>query len=308
MNYWWVWKEEFSGYLQKERRLSPETVRAYRADIEQFIEWMEGRARPEEGVDHRVILNFFADIGALKPRSRARKLSALRTFFRFLQEKSLLGENPAEVIRSPKIPRNTPPYLEVDEIYAFLEGLKKKAEQPNADWKVLRNWALFETLYGTGVRVSELCGLNENDIFFEDLIVRVKGKGGKERVVPVTQIAVEAIKGYLTALQAQEPRKRFVTPALFKNCFGKRLTTRSVHRILEKCLFESGIRHHIGPHGIRHSFATHLLNAGADLRAIQEMLGHSRLETTQRYAHLHIDRMMEIYDRAHPRGRKRKEP
>ncbi|SFN08792.1 tyrosine-type recombinase/integrase [Thermodesulforhabdus norvegica] len=315
MERWSKWKDEFIEYLRSERRLSPETVRAYRSDLEQFIDWIgknnccNSKGSEAESIDHRAVLGFLAGLGALKARSRARKLSAIKTFFRFLQDRSIIEENPAEVIRSPKIGYNSPPHFDVDEIYAFLEALKGKAKKAGVSWRIVRNWALFETLYGTGVRVSELCGLDEDDVFYEDLIVRIKGKGGKERIVPATPIALEAVRDYLSALQAQEPRKRHVSRALFKNRFGKRLTTRSVNRILERSLLETGIglRDGLGPHGIRHSFATHLLNAGADLRVIQEMLGHSRLETTQRYAHLHIDRIMELYDRAHPRGRKRKE-
>lgn len=311
MDRWILWIDAFIDYLNQERRVSPETVRAYHADITQFVEWLninaeDGQLSPES-VSHRDIIIFFSEQANKSNSTRARKLSALRTFFRFLQDRFGLDQNPADIINSPKIGRGTPPYLEVDEMYSFLEALREKAEDIDAQWKTARNWAIYETLYGTGIRVSELCALDEKDIDMQERIIRIVGKGNKERLIPITQMAIRAITTYLSILQRQEPRKRYISQALFKNRFGRRLTPRSIHRILWQELMEQGFQRSIGPHGIRHSFATHLLNAGADLRTIQEMLGHRRLETTQRYAHLHIDHMMEVYDRAHPRGKKRKE-
>lgn len=177
--------------------------------------------------------------------------------------------------------------------------------KPQSSWRRWRNWALFECLYSTGVRVSELVGLNEEDISFEAGMVRVFGKGKKERIVPIGKKAMESIRGYLSALDFQFARARADSPALFRNARGGRLTTRSVHRILRTELRKCGLWQYLTPHGLRHTFATHLLNSGADLRAIQEMLGHSSLSTTQRYTHVHMDQLMKVYDAAHPRSRKK---
>ncbi len=298
---------EFLNYLEKERRVSAKTIRAYRSDLHQFRKWLESAhldlGSSPDTLSHHIILKFFAE-KEFKKRTQARKLSALRSFFNFLENNFGLERNPASLLNLPKTGRNNPAYLEIDEVFQFLDFLCKKALKPQASWLTVRNWAMYEFIYGCGIRVGEMVELNEADVNMEERVVRVRGKGGKERYVPVTARAIHATKLYLDSLAAQEPSKRSVSRALFKNKFGKRLSSRSMHRILQSVLLESGIAKKIGPHGLRHSFATHLLSAGADLRAIQEMLGHSKLETTQNYTHLDIERLARVYDMAHPRSRK----
>lgn len=302
--------EEFLSHLQGERRMSQQTVRAYRSDLLQFFNWLvreNGFDRSDflsSSITHHHIRKFFAQHNFSK-RTQARKLSALKSFFAFLEDRYSFSPNPAAVMTSPKLGHQSPPHFDVDEVIHFLDFLRSKALKAKASWMIVRNWAIFETLYGSGIRVSELVRLNEIDIDTSEKLIRVMGKGARERYVPVTSVAVDAVSKYLLTLQAQEPKKRFLSDALFKNRFGKRLTERSVHRILQNELMECGLFKKIGPHGFRHSFATHLLSSGADLRAIQEMLGHRKLETTQRYTHLDIDRLTCVYDKAHPHSKKK---
>ncbi len=298
---------EFLDYLAKERRVSEKTIRAYRSDLYQFLKWLKGTRlnlnNSPDTLSHHIILKFFAE-REFRKRTQARKLSALRSFFDFLENRFGVEHNPAALLNLPKIDKHNPAHLEIDEVFQFLDFLRKKALKPQASWLSIRNWAMYEFIYGCGIRVGEVVELDETDVNMNERVVRVKGKGGKERYVPVTSKATHAVKLYLDSLAVQEPSKRRVSKALFKNKFGKRLSSRSIHRILQLELLESGIAKKIGPHGLRHSFATHLLSAGADLRAIQEMLGHSKLETTQNYTHLDIDRLARVYDVAHPRSRK----
>jgi len=191
-------------------------------------------------------------------------------------------------------------------VFHFLDGLSKGALKPEASWRKSRNWALFESLYSSGIRVSELVKLNREQVIFDEGVVRVSGKGRKERIVPIGSVALGAIQYYVCALEIQFPeRTGAALQPLFLNARGGRLTARSVNRILKAELMGCGLWQHLSAHGLRHTFATHLLNAGADLRAIQEMLGHESLSTTQRYTHVNIDGLMKVYDGAHPRSRKK---
>jgi integrase/recombinase XerC len=215
----------------------------------------------------------------------------------------LTATNPATEVALPKAKVRVPEFLSVDATFHFLDNLRQKCRISGSSWRRWRNWALFECLYSTGVRVAELVGLNDADLDISLGMIRVCGKGGKERVVPIGETALEALQGYreiLTAeFSASLPRSR----AVFLNARGGRLTSRSVQRILQTELKQCGMWQKMSPHGLRHTFATHLLNAGADLRAIQEMLGHASLSTTQRYTHVHLDQLMKVYDAAHPRSR-----
>jgi len=302
-------KALFLDYLRHERGLSEETSRAYASDLEQFHRHLQKKTRSEvirlSEITPDLIRGFFATIHKdLKNTSRARKLSTLRSFYNYLTDRGWYQENPAQQVASPKIRAKIPAFLDVDDVFHFLDSLQHRALQPRNSWRRLRNWAIFECLYSIGARVSELVGLNEADVDFNEGLVRILGKGKKERVIPVGKKALEAVRAYLAAVDYRFPQARASTPHLFRNTTGGRLTTRSVHRILRAELRSCGLWQHLSPHGLRHTFATHLLNSGADLRAIQEMLGHSALSTTQRYTHVNLDQLMKTYDTAHPRSRK----
>jgi len=301
----------FVDHLLHERGASRETLRAYASDLDQFRLHACGRAGDPRleaaAVTPEGIRDFMASLSTrLKKSSRSRKLSALRSFYAFLHEHDFVGENPSSLVPSPKVASRTPSFLSVDDMLHFLECLGTRAAGPGAGWRRLRNRALFEVLYSTGVRVGELVALDEGKVDDSGGLVRVRGKGDKERLVPIGRTALNALKDYLKAFEHQCPRGRHAGTALFRNARGGRLTSRSVHRILSAELRICGLWRPISPHGMRHSFATHMLNAGAHLRAIQEMLGHSNLSTTQRYTHVSLDRLMQVYDAAHPRGRKKR--
>ncbi|MDR3555949.1 MAG: tyrosine-type recombinase/integrase [Syntrophobacteraceae bacterium] len=301
----------FLQYLRYERNLSEETLRAYASDLSQFAGYargLEGAGELEAGeISPDTIRGYLASVyRSLEKASRARKLSALRSFFRYLNSSGLCADNPADLVAHPKIEQKVVSFLTVDAVFHFLEALSGAALKRDGSWRKARNWALFESLYSTGIRVSELVKLNREQVIFDEGVVRVRGKGRKERIVPIGTKALDAIKYYICALEFQWPEKRgLALQPLFLNARGGRLTARSVNRILKAELMGCGLWQHLSAHGLRHTFATHLLNAGADLRAIQEMLGHESLSTTQRYTHVNIDGLMKVYDGAHPRSRKK---
>jgi integrase/recombinase XerC len=236
----------------------------------------------------------------LNKSSVARKISAIRTFFNYLCRESGGVNNPGKMVSTPKRTRNLPRFLSVDEADRLLNA------PSGGDVMTLRDRAILETFYSAGIRIGEIVAVNIEDLNFMDGLLRVKGKGRKERIVPIGSKAVAAIREYLNALRlAKEHENLSPLPGatLFLNRFGKRITTRSVHRIVEKYKKLSGLWD-MTPHSIRHSFATHMLEGGADLRSVQEMLGHTSLSTTQRYTHVSMDKLMEVYDKAHPRGKK----
>jgi integrase/recombinase XerC len=299
----------FLQYLRHERNLSEETLRAYAGDLGQFAAYaatLGGSSGVElKTISPEIIRGYLASVHmSLEKTSRARKLSALRSFFRYLINAGLLTENPAELVSHPKIKQRMPSFLPVDAVFHFLDALSRMALKQGSSWRKARNWALFESLYSTGIRVSELVKLNLDGVAFDENVVRVSGKGRKERIIPVGMKALDAMKYYLSALEFQFPRARAASLALFLNSRGGRLTARSVDRILKAELIACGLWQRLSPHGLRHTFATHLLNAGADLRAIQEMLGHENLSTTQRYTHVNMEQLMKVYDSSHPRSRK----
>ena len=234
-----------------------------------------------------------------KKSSIARRLSTLRTFFKYLHREGYIETNPAKAVATPKQEKRIPSFLSVDDAFSLMELPN------NADALTLRDKAALETFYSTGIRISELVGLNDADIDFNSGLVRVRGKGRKERIVPIGGKAITAIKNYLNKRQGlfKEVRSYETDSPVFVNKDGNRITTRSVARIVGKYVNMLSNVGHVSPHGLRHTFATHLLNAGADLRSIQELLGHKSLSTTQRYTHLGIDKLMEVYDKAHPRSK-----
>jgi integrase/recombinase XerC len=307
---WEEYSNRFINHLRFERGLSDETIRAYASDLRQLQEYYFSRTGNEDlklsDISADFIRGFLASMHKrLEKTSQARKLSTLRTFFRYLDDYDLFDENPADRVASPKTKAKIPSFLDVDDVFHFLDALQKAATVAGCSWRRVRNWALFECLYSTGIRVGELVNLDEPHVAFDSGMVKVTGKGSKERVVPIGKKALVSIREYLNALNLQFPEGRAQNPALFKNARGGRLTARSVQRILQMELKKCGLWQHLSPHALRHTFATHLLNAGADLRAIQEMLGHSNLSTTQRYTHVHMNQLMKTYDKAHPRSRKR---
>jgi integrase/recombinase XerC len=294
--------ERFIDYLQDQRRVSPRTVRAYQSDLRQFRASLTSRrdTPPDiDEIDTLAVRGFVAGMSrsGLRKSSIARKLSAVRAFFAHAVRERRIDANPAEHLPAPRVPKGLPRDLTVDEIFNMLGHI-----QGNGPAEV-RDLAILEMLYATGLRVGELTALNIDDIDLSNHIVRVLGKGGKERLVPFGGKAASALGRWHD--RAQELRAKTGEVAGFLNLRGGRLTDRSVRRILDRRLREAAIRARVSPHALRHSFATHLLGAGADLRAIQELLGHSSLSTTQRYTHVSTDALMRIYDQSHPRARRR---
>lgn len=296
-----VWIDTFLEMLSVEKDFSPHTCRAYRKDLEQFSAYLHGKLEGKTGpdvheVDGLVIRSY---LGFLHKRHKkttiARKLSALRSFFRFLVKKGLITKNPAETVLTPKRGRPVPNYLPVDEAFRLLDGVQGNSVL------ALRNRAILETLYSTGLRVSELVGMDIQDVDFDRGMVRVLGKGNKERLAPVGKKALRCMRVYLDKRNQGETMCDSDSAPLFLNRLGGRLSSRSVARLLDKVVRELGLLRPITPHGLRHTFATHMLDAGTDLRMVQELLGHASLSTTQRYTHVSIDRLMEVYDKAHPR-------
>ena len=281
--------DKFILYLDTEKNYSPHTILNYKIDLKEFIQFTD--ATPLEKIDYIVLRRFLAHLRTKQYGSRtlARKISTLRSFFKFLHKDSLIKENPAVLLMSPKIEKTLPKFLSEDEAAQLLDSsLLNKVENK-------RDKAILEALYSAGMRVSELVGLNVDALDLIGNVAKVAGKGKKERLVPLGSKAVEAIHDYL------ENRKH-QSSAVFLNKSGKRLTDRSVRNIVNKYILAASMNHKISPHVLRHSFATHMLNAGADLRAVQELLGHAGLSTTQIYTHVTTDRLKKVYDKAHPRA------
>jgi len=298
------WVEGFLNHLRYERNASPHTVRNYGRDVRTFASWAAGRTGTEAGpglwarVDANLIRAFLASLHAGHAKtSIARTLSGLRTFLGYLVREGHLAASPAEGLRAPKAPKKLPNFLPVDEVFHLLDGLADKGEGLAG----ARDRAMLELLYGTGVRVSELVGLDGRDVRLASRTARIRGKGRVERDVPLTESAARALEAYLNARREAGLPLSGEGP-VFLNARGGRLTDRSVRRVLDRWLREAAIARRVSPHTLRHTFATHLLAGGADLRAIQELLGHKSLSTTQKYTHVGIERLMEIYDKAHPRA------
>lgn len=298
----------FLEALAAERGCAANTIRAYRHNLLELTAFVAGDFEKDHNdserldkvkldqVDQMQIRSYLRYLHKRNSRATiARKLAAVRSFFRHLLKLRIIKSDPAEALRPPKYGKPMPVYLTVDEMFRLLDGTDPKGVVG------LRNSAILETLYSTGVRVSELAGLDTDDVDPGSGLVRVLGKGRKERLVPIGVKALDSLARYRQALA----RKSGIGPreggALFLNKDNGRLTTRSIARVVDKMARASGLAFPISPHALRHSFATHLLDGGADLRTVQELLGHSSLSTTQRYTHVSIDRLMTVYDKAHPR-------
>jgi len=301
--------KQFEQYLRIEKNASEHTCRNYLCDLEEFDSFLKQRhslISDIAQIDNLVIRSYLGSLAKhIKRASQARKLSCLRTFFRYLVREGVMPYNPAASISTLKLEKYLPPHLSVDEMFALLDSV------PAGDVMHARDRAILEVLYSTGIRVSEMVGLNRGDLELFLGIIRVQGKGKKERIVPIGKKAIEALDHYLH-MSGGAVRVPVVSGGdlgkapVFLNKNGGRLTARSVARLINKYIRHAGLQRNISPHSLRHSFATHMLNAGADLRSIQELLGHENLSTTQRYTHLHIDKLMEVYDRAHPRSKSKK--
>ncbi len=286
----------FLRHLDRERNASPHTVRAYGEDLGQFARHLRaelGREAQPRDVDHLLIRAFLARLHrqGLKTSSAARKLATLRTFFRYLCREGVLDRNPARALLSPRQEKRVPTHLDETDVARLLE-------MPGDGATAVRGRALLEMLYATGIRCSELVGLDVSEVDLDARMIRVLGKGRKERVVPFGQRARLALEAYLPVRAHAHPRG----DALFVNLRGGRLTDRSVRLLVAKRVRQVALASRISPHTLRHSFATHLLERGADLRSIQELLGHARLSTTQRYTHVNTRHILEIYKKTHPRA------
>lgn len=293
--------DRYLRYLRVERNAADLTIKSYGEDLAALVEYFEaaeGRAPEVEQITSQQLRPYVAamhEAGYAKT-SIARRLASLRSFFRFAQREGLAAHNPAKPLRNPRPDRKLPHFLTTDEVCRLLEG------PPAGEPAGRRDRAILETMYSAGLRVSEVVGVNDGDLDLAGGLVRVRGKGRKERLSPLGSHAVRAIERWrqVRRLHPQVP----LGPAapVFTNKFGKRLTTRSVARMLEKLLAVTGLDTRTTPHTLRHSFATHLLDRGADIRSVQELLGHKSLVTTQIYTHLSTANLREAYERAHPRA------
>jgi tyrosine recombinase XerC len=292
---------DFVAKLEHEKGFSEHTLRAYHKDLLQFDNFLKAEKRSSlESINHLLLRRFLAVLRSknYSKTTIARKLASIRSFFKFLIREGELVSNPFEMLRTPKQDKKLPHFLSITEVDVLLKT-------PDSSTVMgLRDMAIMETLYSTGIRVSELVGLDEGSIDFIAGMIKVQGKGKKERLVPIGSPAIKAINEYIDSKsmsKKQEEKSVSRSETLFLNKYGGRLTARSVARSLDKYLKVSGINLLTSPHTFRHSFATHLLDKGADLRSVQEMLGHSSLSTTQVYTHITTERLKNVYDKAHPR-------
>ena len=305
-----AWIDRFEEHLRVEKDASPNTIRAYVGEARRLEEDLRerrdldpGALIPPGSVDrHDLRFHLARSLQGRKRSTVSRKLSALRTFFAYLRREGAIDSDPCEVLESPRVPEQAPHHLLYEEAARLIEATE------GSGFAAARARLLVELLYGSGLRVSEATGLDLSSFDSDLRFVRVRGKGRKERIVPVGGPAAEALESYLLHRREIVASAKPGSPAgdaLFLNARGGRLTPRSVARILSDLRAKAGLAKHVHPHLLRHTFATHLLEGGADLRSIQELLGHKGLSTTQRYTHLGIGRIAEEYDRAHPRARKK---
>lgn len=297
--------EQFLQHLKYERNVSPHTLRNYASDLEQFRAFLFNVEKrddmPVDEIDRLTIREWMASLhGDHKKTSVARKLASLRTFFQFLIREGKLESNPAKQVATPRIERKLPDHLSMEDAVRFIE-----TPDINTDLG-RRDRAILEFLYATGIRVGELVGINIADVDFRERMVRVTGKRKKQRIVPFGEPAAQALMNYLEETRgvflAGAPEAERDINALFLHRRGGRLTTRSVGRMIDKYIKQCSLHSDISPHSLRHTFATHLLDQGADLRDIQELLGHARLSTTQIYTQVSMEKMIEVYDKAHPKA------
>lgn len=295
--------KEYVEYLKNEQDASEHTIKNYLADLRQFAEFIKqkhpqiasGGKSSLSKIDQNIIRGYLSTLfNKNNPASVARKLASLRSFFKYFVKHDVISSNPAKDVASPKVPKRLPKFLTVDEVNILLQS-------PTAAGVLsLRDKAMMEVMYSSGLRVSELVGLDLENINLSEGVVKVLGKGRKERIVPIGSKAQTALAHYLE--KRAELLQNSQSKAVFLNRQGDRITPRSVERMVQKYLAGSGIQKEVTPHVLRHSFATHMLNSGADLRGIQELLGHTNLSTTQKYTHVSIDKLMDVYEKTHPKA------
>ena len=306
--------EMFMGYLSIEKGYAAATIEAYARDLHQFESWLQERNATldiPQAISQDQITGFLAELHRQQnsKTSMGRKLSSLRGFFRYLAKQRIVTNIPTDGVKNPKTEKRHPTALNVDQTFAVLDSRKQDIAEAtrnrsHSTEQLKRDLALAELLYGSGLRISEALSLNLHDIDPTSGLVRVTGKGNKQRIVPLTEAAQEALQGWLDVRSALDNTQR--EPALFLGARGGRLNRRQALRIIEDLCKRVGLPQTVSPHSLRHSFATHLLEAGADMRSVQELLGHERLTTTQRYTHLNLAKLVEVYDKAHPKAAKKK--
>ena len=304
--------EMYIGHLSIEKGYSSATVEAYARDLYQFEEYLhrtQCTLDSPEGIGREHVRGFLAELHRVQigKSSMGRKLSALRGFFKYMAKRKIITNIPTEGVRNPKAPQKHPVALNVDQTFEVLDRKKQLTAESTrkrsyAKEQLLRDLALAELLYGSGLRISEALRLDVNDVNANSGVVRVTGKGEKDRVVPLADTAKEALNAWLSVRSSLDPTGQ--KNALFLGARGGRLNRRQASRLIEDLCKRVGLPQAVSPHSLRHSFATHLLEAGADMRSVQELLGHARLTTTQRYTHLTIAKLVEVYDKAHPGGKK----
>lgn len=292
---------DFLEYLARERNMSAHTTRNYGVDLSQFYEYLAENDITDEfpvGITHEDVRGFMASLDerGVSKQTVARKIAAMRSFYRFLMQRNLCPHNPALMVRTPKLEKKLPTCLSISQVEKLLGTPDVSA------FTGVRDRAILELLYSAGLRTFELIGLDTEDVDLDRQILRTRGKGMKERVNPIGRYAVEAIQSYMDAKAAHPDRARFDRKALFLNFRGKRLTTRSIRRLLANYIRQADLPRNVSPHTLRHSFATHLLQRGADLRVVQELLGHENISTTQVYTHVTAAQLQDVYAEAHPRG------
>jgi tyrosine recombinase XerC len=289
--------ESFIAHLKHERNASPHTIASYKRDLLQLAQYLEERGVSIKKVDNlslRGFLTLLYERGE-KKSTVGRKLAAIRSFFQYCVRKGWMEDNPAKVVSTPKQDKPVPSFLSEEEMEEFLD-------LPRTDKSLdLRDIAMMELLYATGIRVSELVGINREDINFTERLICIRGKGKKERLVPFGSKAEKSLRAYLR-VRSKINKGQVEEKPLFLNYRGKKLSSRTVERTVDKYILRSALRRKISPHSLRHSFASHLLSRGADLRVIQELLGHESLATTQKYTHLDLKHLLEVYRKSHPRS------
>ncbi|MDI6725836.1 MAG: tyrosine recombinase XerC [Smithellaceae bacterium] len=305
---------DFSLYMEIERNLSPLTVSCYLADLRHFQAYLEAEglsSRENEehllaAIDHGLIRAYLAELyrhRAKKP-TLVRRIAALKSFFKFLRRRGIINKSPMELIQTPRYERPLPVFLSVDETLALLDGPFEQGIIGSRDHAVL------ELFYSSGIRVSELAGLNLQDIDFTERLMKIRGKGRKERIVPVGDKALAALREYLASRNEplKFPGQEGINTPLFLGKSGRRITVRMLQHLVSQRTEKTGVSRKISPHALRHSFATHMMDAGADMRSIQELLGHESLSTTQKYTQVSVGRLLEVYDKAHPKAGPAKAP
>jgi integrase/recombinase XerC len=289
--------EGFLAYLKHEKNASPHTISNYQRDLLQLAQYLEDKKINLRDIDNIMLRGFLAVLYGRgeKKSTVGRKLAAIRSFFQFCVRKHWMDDNPAKVVSTPKQDKPVPSFLSEEEMQDFLD-LPQTAKPLDK-----RDKAMLELLYATGIRVSELVGINLEDVKFAERLIRIKGKGKKERLVPFGRMAEESLRSYLRVRPLINKGQVEESP-LFLNYRGRKLSARSVERTVDKYILRSAMRRKISPHSLRHSFASHLLSRGADLRVIQELLGHESLATTQKYTHLDLQHLLDVYRKSHPRS------